>query len=65
MIGDSRFRRQKGDGVQEPNSLELNLWVFAKQILMVSHPGAGQPRIPLAVHQASNSMGNLYIYISS
>ena len=65
MIRGSRFCRYKGGGVQCPHSLELDPWVFAKQSLIVSHPGVGQPLMPLAVHQGSNSMGNLYIYILS
>ena len=65
MIRGSHFCRYKVGGVQRPQSLELDPWVFAKQSLIVSHPGVGQPLMPLAVHQGNNSMGNLYIYILS
>ena len=64
-IGDSCFCRLKGGRVQCLHSLELDLWAFAKQFFRVSHPGVGQPLMPLAIHQGSNSMRNLYIYILS
>ena len=65
MIRGSHFCRYKVGGVQHLQSLELDPWVFAKQSLIVSHPGVGQPLMPLAVQQGNNSMGNLYIYILS
>ena len=45
MIGHSSFCRLKGGGVQCLHSLKLDPWVFAKQSLIVSHPGVGQPLI--------------------
>ena len=29
----------------------------------MSHPGVGEPLVPLAVYQHRNSMGKFYIYI--
>ena len=38
---------------------------FRKAVLDSEYPGAGQPLMPLAVHQGSNTMENLYVYILS
>ena len=54
----------KSGGVQCPHSLELDPWVFAKQFLIVNHPGVGQTLV-CPFHQGSNRMGNLCIYIWS
>ena len=64
MIRGSRLLRSEESGIQQLHSLEVDPWVFTEQSLTVSHPGVGEPLVPLAVHQRSNSMGKLYIYIS-